>query len=75
MNTATGSPRSNPSEPPLDNNRSIVVVDRVDQCLPGYRVCRGQRVQVLAFGRVAAVRDGVQLVESRPWLQVVQLWS
>lgn len=23
MNTATGSPRSNPSEPPLDNNRSI----------------------------------------------------
>ena len=50
-------------------------MDRVDQCLPGYRVCRGQRVQVLAFGRVAAVRDGVQLVESRPWLQVVQLWS
>ncbi len=63
MITATGSPRSNPSEPPLDNNRSIVdvgvVADRVDQCLPGYWVCCGQRVQVLAFGRVAAVRDGV----------------
>ena len=48
-----------------------VVADRVDQRPSGYRVCRGQRVQVLALGCVAAVCGGVQFVESRPWRRVV----